>query len=261
MNDNYLFYFAIIFVAALSGKRLKSLSLSGAIATIIIGVIVILGFGWKGLFILGSFFVSSSLWSKFKLEKKAFVVEKVAKGDERDWVQVLANGGVPAFASLLYYFDPVNIWLYLFLISIAAANADTWASELGTLSKKKPFLITTMRRVDPGTSGAMTILGTVSSLGGAYFIAILASLIWNELTILLILFIGLFGFIGSLIDTLLGATVQVVYQCPKCSLVTEKTEHCGKTCDHLKGFHFLNNDMINLLAITISALLGGLILL
>lgn len=87
----------VIIVGAISGYYLKSLTLSGAIAAILVGLSVNAGFGLNGLALIGAFFVSSNYWSKYKSSVKREIEEKLAKGGTRDWLQVLANGELHLF--------------------------------------------------------------------------------------------------------------------------------------------------------------------
>ena len=130
MREGSLF-FLLIASTGLAGFYVQSLSLSGAVAAVAIGSAVYLGFGAKGLVLLGAFFASSSLWSKYKASLKKGMEEKLAKGSRRDWRQVFANGGTAAMAALIYSFDHMPQWLLIFAVSIASANSDTWASEIG----------------------------------------------------------------------------------------------------------------------------------
>ena len=252
--SNGIVLFIVVVVAAISGYKLRSQTLSGAFATILVGLAILFAFGAQGLFLMGTFFVTSSLWSKYKSDKKKVVEEKIKKSGARDAVQVFANGGVPAVLSLLYLLFQVDFLLYMFISSLATANSDTWASEIGSISKSKPIHVLSFSRVDAGTSGAMSILGTISALCGAFLIGIISHYLWTEVTLQLGLAIGIVGFIGNLIDTLLGATVQVTYICPNCGLNTEKTKHCGQSTIYKSGSRFLNNDSVNFLSIALGSL-------
>ncbi|MFT4412632.1 DUF92 domain-containing protein [Fredinandcohnia humi] len=255
MNDLLIQLLATVLVAYF-GYRLKSLTVSGAAATVVVGTLVSIGFGYRGLFLLGLFFASSSLWSKYKKTSKNGVENKVEKGEQRDYVQVFANGGVAAFASLIYALTHSTFWLLFFIGAVAAANADTWASEIGTLSKKRPILLTRLKRVEAGTSGAVSLLGTTAGLLGALLISLGGYLVWNEVSISLFVTLTLIGFIGNIIDTILGASVQVVNKCTICGIETEKTVHCSKKTSYLKGVHFCNNDVVNFLSILLASGLG-----
>ncbi|EKN63967.1 DUF92 domain-containing protein [Schinkia azotoformans] len=253
--SNGIVLFILVVIAAISGYKLRALTLSGAIATIIVGLATLLAFGAQGLLLMGTFFVTSNFWSKFKADKKKSVEDKIKKSGARDAVQVIANGGVPGIISLLFLLFQENFLLYMFISSLATANSDTWASEIGSISKSKPVHILSFSKVDAGTSGAMSFLGTISALCGAFLIGIISHYLWNEVTFQLGLAIGIVGFIGNLIDTLLGATVQVTYTCPNCGLNTEKTNHCGQSTMYKSGYRFLNNDTVNFLSIALGSLL------
>ncbi|WP_240620245.1 DUF92 domain-containing protein [Peribacillus acanthi] len=255
MTFEFAIYFFVICFTAIAGYYVKSLSFSGAFATFVVGCFTAVGFQWRGLFLLGFFFASSSLWSKFKQQQKKHVESKLEKSDRRDHVQVFANGGLAAFSGLLYHFSGEDIWLFSLIISIAAANSDTWASEVGVLSKETPIHVLTWKKVDKGTSGAISALGTTFSLLGSAFIGILAAYLWG-LSVYKVTLIITFGFLGSVVDTILGATMQEVYQCPNCDLKTEKRMHCGRATQFIKGIKNLDNDKVNFLSLLIVVLLG-----
>ena len=131
----------LLLIMVIGAYRSKLLTISGAIAAFITGLLVYLGLGLKGLFILGLFFVSSSLWSRVKSVKKQKAEEMSVKGSQRDWQQVLANGGLAALMSVLYDVTSDPVWVIGFCICIACSNSDTWASEIGSMSKNRPYYI------------------------------------------------------------------------------------------------------------------------
>lgn len=248
-----LFLIVVLALAAICGYKYKSLTLSGAITTLLIGIVIIYGFGIKGLFLIGVFFVTSSFWSKFKREKKKAAEEKNHKGGRRDGIQVLANGGVPAIISMLAVYFQNETLLYMFITALATANSDTWASEIGSISRMKPIDILSLKKVEAGTSGAMSLLGTGAALLGSFLIGIVSYFLWNDVSLMIALIIGLVGFLGNLVDTLLGATVQVTYYCRSCYLITEKTMHCNVKTNYKRGFRFFNNEVVNFLSIMIGS--------
>lgn len=241
--------------------KLGALKKSGAIAAVLVGAAIFIGTGVKGLFILGTFFVTSTFWSKFKQDGKRASSDVGEKDGARDYIQVLANGGVPSLASILYYLDDNPIWLIAFVMAIAAANADTWASEIGVLSKREPINLFTWKRVATGTSGAISLLGTLSAFVGSALIGIIARILWSQqLTPPLVIAAVIFGFLSMLLDTILGMTLQRKNKCLVCGKITEKKIHCGKEATHYSGITLINNDAVNILSILLMTMLGTLIL-
>lgn len=238
----------IILATVILGYFSKLLTFSGTVAAFVVGSLITLGFGAKGLVVLGLFFGSSSLWSKVKSSKKERAEELLVKGSQRDWQQVIANGGLAAISSALYYFTNESFWLFGFCICLAASNSDTWASEIGSMSKGRPVSIKTFKRVARGTSGAVSLLGTFAAAAGSFLIAFGAFTLFR-LQVNEFLFIFILGFCGNLIDTLLGAFVQAGYQCSRCGLKTEKKIHCGQPTTLIKGYSILDNDVVNFLSV------------
>ncbi|TYR82821.1 DUF92 domain-containing protein [Priestia megaterium] len=248
-----------IIIMAFAGYCVKALSFSGAFMAIIVGISVYNGFSFAGLVLLAVFFGTSTFFSKYKKHQKRDLEEKIQKHGQRDYVQVIANGGVAFLCSWLFVLTDESLFVIMFMISIAAANADTWASEVGSLSKKRPLYILTFKEVEAGTSGAVSLLGTAAGFSGALLIAVTSLYVFPGLSVVDGVVITLFGFLGNVIDTILGATVQVGYTCSVCGLKTEREVHCKKKTNRYKGVTLCNNDVVNFLAIIIAAIIGGLL--
>ena len=138
----------------------------------------------------------------------------------------------------------------------ATANADTWATELGILSTTEPRLITTKQRVSPGTSGGITGLGTTAAAGGALSLGLVFQLLQRHVSPVATFTALVSGLVGSLYDSLLGATIQATYYCSTCDKETEQHVHsCGTRTRLLRGLSWMNNDVVNFLA----TLVGGLV--
>lgn len=234
-----------------------SLSPSGVLGALVVGSLTLTFGGWSWALLLAVFFVTSSLLSHFKESEKRVAAEKFDKTHRRDLGQVLANGGAGALVALFSVLAPSPLWFPLFLGIMATVNADTWATELGTLSAGPPRLITTGRRVDAGASGGVSPLGTAVSLAGGLLIGFTALIGRRERSSWpVVLIAGIAGLAGSLFDSLLGATVQLIYYCDNCCKETERKVHkCGRLTRPLRGLSWLNNDLVNLLA----SLVGGLV--
>lgn len=258
-----LLFSVFISIAALV-KR--SLSISGAFAAIILGTAI---FYFGGVYlsaIMVAFFASSSLLSKFKKNRKAFTYDIHEKSGGRDYVQVFANGGAGLIFSALWFATSKPVYLIAYTVSFAAANADTWASELGVLSRGKPISILNFKRVEKGVSGAVSILGTISAVLGAGFIAVIFFIIFilrfgfSTSAILLSLIVVILGFTGCIIDSLLGAAIQAKYRCEVCGRITERKIHHNKSTKLAAGFRYINNDAVNFISILSVTLISLLLL-
>ena len=234
-----------------------SLSASGATGAVIIGAMTFGFGGWTWGVLLVLFFVTSSALSRFREADKHKAAEASEKGSRRDLGQVLANGGVPAGLALTSSLATWEGWLAMFIGALATVTADTWATELGTLSRSPPRLVTTGRVVAAGTSGGISALGTLAAVAGGAMIGLAAGLMPNGLPWWIALPLGLVsGLAGSLIDSLLGASLQRQGYCPSCQAATEaRIHHCGAASNLTRGCSWLGNDAVNFLA----SLGGGLI--
>lgn len=258
------------------GHSRNSLSTSGALLALLVGFCLTLAHV-SFLFALLLFFLSSSKATKFKQNIKKKFESDFKEGGQRNWLQVLCNGGMATELSLLYLLDvgsadlPVDFrhhyrasWLGMGILgALACCNGDTWASELGSvLSKNDPILITTLKKVPRGTNGGVSFPGlVVSFLGGmligvGYAVGIYcftpsiemaqATEQWK-----IILVGGFAGLFGSLVDSLLGATVQYSGLDKKTGKVVEAAKE-GVT--KISGRMILDNHSVNLVSSIITAL-------
>lgn len=250
MPQELLLAFVISLVIAVVAFWRGSLSSSGAIGALVVGTLIFGFGGWEWGILLGVFFVSSSLLSHFREEDKRIAAEKFDKGHRRDIGQVLANGGLGSVIAVLSYLAPWAGWFPVFVGVIATVTADTWATELGTLARRPPRLITTGLQVDVGSSGGVSPMGTTASAIGGLIVGLLAGLLIPGISTTGAALMGtLGGLSGSVIDSLLGATVQQIYYCDHCQKETERRMHkCGHNTRPLRGWSWLNNDLVNLLA-------------
>ena len=243
---------ALAALVAYLARRARALSKSGAWAAVLVGSIT---FGFGGVVpaaLLLTFFVSSSVLSRVGKRRKAAVAAAFDKTGERDAGQVWANGGLAAAAALVYGLTLDTRWLAAVAGALAAVNADTWATELGVLSRAWPRRLTDGRTVEPGTSGALTIDGLWAALGGAALIGLPAGLAAGT-ALGAAATVG--GFLGSLADSLLGGSVQAIYWCPTCAKETERhpTHSCGTPTTRLRGWPWLRNDGVNFAASIVGA--------
>jgi uncharacterized protein (TIGR00297 family) len=245
---------ATLLAAAVGGLAYwrRALTLDGALGATAVGALVFRRGGLPAASALLAFFVSSSALSRLQEARKTSGSLAQAKGARRDAGQVLANGGVAALA--LAVGRPGGC-----LGALATANADTWATELGMLSRRRPRLITTLAVVEPGTSGGVTAAGLLASLAGASLVGAAWAISAGSVAAWRVGLVA--GLLGSIVDSLLGATLQALYQCPVCGQRTERAVHpgCGQRGVRLRGVEWIDNDVVNALATLSGALLGGLL--
>ena len=230
--------FGVSLISSSLAYYLKSLDFNGLVGGVIIGTLI---FGASPIlfFVMFAFLVSSSILSKTAKHKDNRFHQK----GKRNAIQVLANGFGLSLASLLIL-SGVDA-LGMGIAAAAASTADTWATELGSRSKRKPRLLTNFKFVEKGRSGGITPKGLMASLLGGSFIFILTLPFYG----FLYLAHGLVGgALGSLFDSLMGATCQGLNKCRICNKLTETEIHCGKDTLLEKGLRWMNNDMVNLLS-------------
>lgn len=259
--------------------RRQSLSRSGAFGAILIGT-AIFGFGGfaAGLTLI-VFFVTSSLLSRLNERRKRDLQEKYAKGSRRDLGQALANGGAAAglavAAALAHAAGDTGlsgVLVCAMLGALATSNGDTWATEIGALSRTRPRLVTRpWQEVAPGTSGGVSGLGTAAALAGAIVIGLTFVVLrelkldpegWQSagtaLTVIAAAEVG--GLAGAMFDSALGATVQGIYRDPVRDMLTEKARAAdGQPHPLARGWRWMSNDWVNFLASLAGATVAALI--
>ncbi|HSD32341.1 MAG TPA: DUF92 domain-containing protein [Gemmatimonadales bacterium] len=214
----------------------------GVAAALLVGASVWLGLGWRGFIPLFFFLLSGSLLTRLA----------TGASPRRTGRQVLANGGIAAAAALFGRWPEAAG-------ALAAAAADTWATEIGAFSPTPPRLITSGASVPAGRSGGITPLGTAGGLAGSAAIAVLAALVaplaWRTAAI-----VTAAGCLGMLADSLLGATLQAGYACPACGMISDQpVDRHGHEPGHLvRGVRWLDNDLVNVAGSLVGALLAWL---
>ena len=242
-------FFLAVLIAFIA-YRAHSLNKSGSIAATLTGTIIFGVGGWQWAILLLTFFITSSALSRAFKKRKQGLDEKFSKGHERDAGQVFGNGGIATAFAALHFFFPNELWPWLgFAAALAAVNADTWATELGVLNPNPPRMITNLSKVvEKGTSGGISLIGTLASLAGSALIGILAAFLQPTVdSVSIFIIVTLSGLAGSLCDSFLGATVQAMYYCPTDKKETEKHPFhtCGTPTVHIRGWQWLDNDWVN----------------
>ena len=199
-------------------------------------------------------------------------------GGQRNWVQVVCNGGVASMCALLYLAevgmtevplrapggvpDTPSLLSLAILAALSCSCGDTWASEVGSVIGGKPRLITNWKPVPTGTNGGITAVGVACSIAGgaviglSHFATLLVFWKFPDVTWLSqtpLIWVGaLSGLTGSLVDSLLGAMLQFSGFSEKLGRVVNVP---GQGVTHVSGWDVLDNHTVNLLSSLITATL------
>ena len=246
--NNYLVGIVLAAVIAALSYKVKFLTLNGSVATFLLaGFVFGLG-GLKWSVPMMSFFILSSILSKLRKKINEEVETYFEKTGVRDYMQVIANGGIGGVLVILNSIYYSEIFFIIYLASLASVCADTWATEIGTWRKTTTYNILNLKLIKQGVSGGISLPGTIGAFLGALVIAV-SGLAWINFNIVNYFFLIVFaGMFGSFFDSFLGATIQAQHKCVICEKTTEKVVHCGKKAEHQKGILWINNDVVNLLS-------------
>ncbi|KAK9450357.1 integral membrane protein DUF92-domain-containing protein [Limtongia smithiae] len=273
-------YFALVLrllaVSAMMARASKrrSLTSNGIKAAAVTGFIHAIHPWSIFTILLFTFFITGTAFTKVKVEikRKLTTTSNGEEGGEgpRNEIQVLANSLPATLLIVLHLFTRKLPCFHndLLVIGIfaqyAAVTADTWSSELGILSKTRPFLITTLRQCPPGTNGGVSVTGLKAAAGGGFIIGLMAALftpfcqtwtMWARTK--LVLGITLAGFVGSVLDSVLGATLQESVANEKGKIIEVDGGHKmrlqGKT---ISGRNVMSNNEVNLTMASVTTMLA-----
>ncbi|ASJ15813.1 hypothetical protein A3L04_01355 [Thermococcus chitonophagus] len=195
----------VITLLGLLSYKSGALDFKGAIGAMFLGYLILSLGSWVTFFALLTFLIMGTLATRFKAREK---LELGNLDTHRSLGNVLGNGLAP----LLFLIIEVIIkndygWAAVFS-SIATANADTLASEIGKPLGKNPRLITNFRKAKPGEEGAVTLVGELAALLGALVIGLIGTFSISDYKLKMLLSVTIAGFIGANIDSLIGATLE-----------------------------------------------------
>ncbi len=182
---------------------------SGSVAGLAIGILVFTFGGWQGFALLLLFFSLGTGATRLGFRRKASRGIAQERGGARSARHAVANTGLAAFLFFLAASTPHRQLLLLAAVAaLATAAFDTVSSEIGQLSSRGTILVTTLRRVPPGTDGAVSPLGTAAGLLAAGILSTAAlglSLLGSPAGILLVIAAA---FVGGTVESFIGATLE-----------------------------------------------------
>jgi len=219
------------------------------------------GWTWGATLLVGA--LSSILWAGYRARRTG----RSRMGQRTGWLPVMARLGWPTLLVGLGKLTESHDALFpAYVGALAVGAADAWATEVGMLSPQRPRLIISGQRMPAGTPGAVSMLGSVAGLGGAWLVGLAAMLLtvlraviveggmWNRALLWLPLRAALGGVIGCALDSFLGATAQAHYYCDHCDAYGDTPVHsCGRVAVHVKGWSWLTSEGVDL----VSAMLGA----
>lgn len=236
-------------VIAIGAYLARALTAGGALCAFVMGVTVFWTTRAEGFLLFMLFFLSCNVVGKIskRLRKgKTEIAEK--KGHRRDVMQVVANGLMTTIAALLWFFTSKTVALIMFGAAVAEATSDTFAGEVGRLSKSGPVSIRNFRPVPVGMSGGVTFLGMVGAFLSSAMIAFCWYIWFQGVSVYAAVLVCLMGFAGAVMDSYLGASVQAHYIDPDTGMLTENDEKDGRKLELAQGIRWVDNDMVNLMS-------------
>jgi uncharacterized protein (TIGR00297 family) len=186
--------------------RFRTADLSGLFSAALIGIILIVFADARWFLIMLAFFILGSISTRYKYEFKTKIGVEQGKSGARGYRNVFANGIVAAAAAVLYGVFVRPEFIVLYIGCVATATADTMASEIG-VTGGTPYLITTLKNVPIGTNGGVTMTGELVALAGGFVVCFVALLL-NVITPTMLLLCTIAGFVGTNIDSIIGATLE-----------------------------------------------------
>lgn len=254
-SSGLLIYLLISLAILVLAYKKRSITHDGIVAALLTAICLYsLGGPYLGASLL-VFFILGSIISKFTNTSKSKAVESQEGEEARNWVQVVCNSLPATVLVWLYHIYPEKrIYLLLAFGVFSSAAADTFASEIGMLNKGKVYNILTLKEVANGLSGGVSFLGFLAGGLGSFILSLLS---YPEFGIRGIVYISIIGFIGSILDSIIGASLQRKYRGEDGSLQDRNNSPKEKPS---AGYIFISNNIVNLLTLSITPLLGHLIL-
>lgn len=240
----------VMALMAIIARKRRMLTRDGTAAAVLIGTVVSYIGGLSGLVMLLFFFLSAAAVSKAAGEK----------GEERNMMQVLANGLPAAISLILLRISPYpDACIAAFAAAIAEAEADTLSGTIGRMSHRDPVSILTLTRVPKGISGGITVLGLCAGALSSLIVALLFMGTWG-CTFPRLLIVAAAGFLGSVFDSFLGASIQVRFR-RKDGSITEREYEGGERNERIRGMKWIDNDAVNFLSGSFASMLASVMVL
>ncbi|KGF98357.1 hypothetical protein EU96_0318 [Prochlorococcus marinus str. MIT 9302] len=186
----------------------------GWISAGILGTILWGCFSWQGWMSVVIYLLFGSLVTKigYKFKKEQGIAEK--RGGRRGPENVWGSAATGLFFALMTKFNFANEVLFKvgFAASFSAKLADTFGSEIGKRFGKDTFLITSLKKVERGTEGGISLEGTLASILGSIFMAFIMLRLSIVTTKFHFISVAVSGFLATLTESIIGAKFQNKYK-------------------------------------------------
>ncbi len=244
-------YVGVSIIILLLAFKFRSITPDGMVAALLTAItLYALGGPLLGISLL-VFFILGSIVSKLKNSQKEQAESIQEDTGARSWKQVVANSLSAAILVWLAYFLPEKNYLLLLAFTVfSAAAADTFSSEIGMLTKGRVFHILTGKTIQNGVSGGVSWMGLAAGLGGSILLSLLTL---PQFGLSGMVFASLMGFLGSILDSLLGATIQRKYKGIQGQL-QDRSLHLDEL--PTLGFQMISNNAVNFLTLNLVPVLG-----
>ncbi len=246
-------YIALGVGVALVGLALykKVLTVSATATAYVVLVLSALFLSYSGVVVFGVSFVFAAIFGLIKREKRKEREKGLyAHVGARNTVQVLANALPALIYGAVYFASGTSRFFLAAIVTVVAGIADSAASDLGILSDGKVISLINFKEVPRGISGGVSAMGTLFALITSITVAVILFLV-GEVGLKGLWVTALMGFLGTVIDSLLGASVQRAYRCATCGAITERQEHCNTPTVLVKGFKIVDNNVVNIVSLFI----------
>jgi len=215
---------------AAAGWMARTVTFTGAVSGLVIGVAVWIGAGWQGWVLLLGAFVLAVISTKIGVKRKSLLGIAEERGGRRGAGNAIANTGLAAWmAGIAALTAHREAALVAFVAALVAGSSDTVSSEIGKAFGRRTWLVTSLRRVPAGTSGAISSEGTLAGAAAAVLLSGIAAML-GLVTMTLVMPIAIAALAAALVESVLGSTLEP------------------------RGV--LNNDLLNFITTAVAALLA-----
>lgn len=215
---------------AAAGWMARTVTFTGAVTGLVIGVAVWIGAGWQGWVLLLAAFVLAVISTKIGVTRKSVLGIAEERGGRRGAGNAIANTGLAAWIAMIAALSAYReAALVAFVASLVAGSSDTVSSEIGKAFGRRTWLVTSLRRVPAGTSGAISSEGTLAGAAAAVLLSGIAAML-GLVTMTLVMPIAIAAVAAALVESVLGSTLEP------------------------RGV--LNNDLLNFITTAVAALLA-----